>query len=1508
MSGTYDPNDPYSQQKSLGPSYLQNMQDTQARFVATAPQDNATWWGRWFATPLANAGFAAQNAVAAGYMWAQKGISRTIATPLIAANPASKDFGKWSDAWDDSQVVSPGQALTAIPGGISPAFSVLQAVSGKTIFGTTPGALGGVDPTSQSMQDRYANDPLSKIVTGGTDAAIDWYSDPLILGGRLVKAATLPIRTNPVQSLTDIAKISTKMAPGQTYGDAIDKIRAGSWTAGSLNTVIRNADKPELIQSVIKNAPTREEAVTATLAAAGDPVSLQALANIRPYVWEQLRRASLTQSLLDEQLTSIGKVDAAGNITHAWTETADQVARNQRVIEDLTAHDTWLAAATGNGQADSILGTLANQFFSPVKVVNDYRDWRAGMKAQGVFGVWAERTFKAGPYAPVVKVLDYMGSEVPAGIVRVKGKDFAGSGREILATVRAAGGSREQAEHWYSTFASGLTPGDRAKAVVDMEEDLVTTMAARHGLGPDVARKIYGAHSQARQSAMDDYLSKGYFLDDNKHLVKVPWLDSQLADTVPVVDFNRLDEALTEHADDIAATFSAASAKETGEMWLSMFSQVWKPAVLLRVGYTVRNVGEAYIAGAVATSRLYGNPGVGAGHWLYNRMQNAGRASSDPGALLRDPAALMDTATSREVLLAHAAELEAQRTEWSGRLAELQGTAAKAAAPTQLSLLDPVVDAEQLARDIARHHAELDQIGMDLDQTRQALDDMAALKPKPNKHLGEKDTDMYGYNIPGAFGGPAGAMARQTASAGVTVKMQQRTVDSAGMEAKLIGRLQRTGAYRTVTTQDVDYFDNAAHLANTIVHNSELAKAVITQDPSDVITWLRTKPHGRGVARELNLAPDEVAPHVLKLRAALFRYFPDDTLRQRIVAGEVSATDVANRLAGRTDLSPMHGEELESLTKHTLGEKYDKVVTRAFQVLGTMPEDHLARWPFYNAVYMSTMRSLVLKNWDHLQTLSHDQAQALISGEFQSAARARATKSLKTTMYTVERRTSPAQALRYISPFFQVTQNRALYYGRQLIDNPVNMARLFLGWNAIQTVKDSFGNDMVHVHLPGPVANFLGLQDTPDLAFNKQSLNLLFQGEPWYSPGWGPVVVAPAAKILRDNPDSIPPWIKSMVGPHGLGLFPTNDYGSNDWNQLIPTTLRRAIPWTQDEGSQDWLNSYAQIATTEAWRFSTGQRADKPTDAEIKDRTDALWLFRLGAAGLLPAQPTLKGPLAGMQDIYRQDQQTYGKDADTKFLADHPDYYDFMISLTRNPTGIGATDANVGMSKKYADLIGKFNNPGWGGIIINDPNNTSFDSDAYNWQNGRLITPSSDLKYRGQQSVSAALDQRLIDRGWHDYHALTAWRDAQVAQSGIADNSPQAKMLAQYVAYRREQIGQSNPTWWKQYMQQDNAFYAKNAQDLASILTEPNFVKDNAQRLPWLASARDYLVLRSWMTDQLAARKRNGLSGSITAQSNADLADYFAYRRKQLAASDPAWATYQERMFNHDDLTEVPGP
>ena len=89
--------------------------------------------------------------------------------------------------------------------------------------------------------------------------------------------------------------------------------------------------------------------------------------------------------------------------------------------------------------------------------------------------------------------------------------------------------------------------------------------------------------------------------------------------------------------------------------------------------------------------------------------------------------------------------------------------------------------------------------------------------------------------------------------------------------------------------------------------------------------------------------------------------------------------------------------------------------------------------------------------------------------------------------YTVDRRTAPADAARYLMPFFQVTQNRLTYYGSQVLENPQNMARLFLGWNAIHSTKNRYGEDVVMAHLPGPVAKMLGLQEGTVLQFNKQS-------------------------------------------------------------------------------------------------------------------------------------------------------------------------------------------------------------------------------------------------------------------------------------------------------------------------------------------------------------------------------------------------------------------------------------
>ena len=151
-------------------------------------------------------------------------------------------------------------------------------------------------------------------------------------------------------------------------------------------------------------------------------------------------------------------------------------------------------------------------------------------------------------------------------------------------------------------------------------------------------------------------------------------------------------------------------------------------------------------------------------------------------------------------------------------------------------------------------------------------------------------------------------------------------------------------------------------------------------------------------------------------------------------------------------------------------------------------------------------------------------------------------------------------------------------------------------------------------------------------------------------------------------------------------------------------------------------------------------------------------------------------------------------------------------------------------------------------------------------------------------------------------------RDSLTASLGWTSTPPAARAIRGFLAGPVGAASQNdNPEWALEYAQQDYAYYAKNAADLAHIVYGQEVRHRQAERLPWIGTAQAYLTIRQQINDELDARGNAGGSANIQAKSNADLAVIWESRKQQLADLDPSWAEIDSRFFANDDLGVVPG-
>ena len=221
----------------------------------------------------------------------------------------------------------------------------------------------------------------------------------------------------------------------------------------------------------------------------------------------------------------------------------------------------------------------------------------------------------------VARVWRYASAEAPSGLVRLSGISAQESAREVRAmlnSIRMYGGAEKTVtitladgtsvvkqvggqaakEKMLTDFVNALTEGgvagrdNAALALKRMEEQIVEDIGHYYDFHPDVVRGIYKQVDSSRQALRKQITETGFWTEgkvDNR----APYLETHLQDAEIMAPWRAIERKVYRTRKD-DSTFSALA--DTGKQWTAdtygAFQDLWRPATLLRLGYTQRNVAE----------------------------------------------------------------------------------------------------------------------------------------------------------------------------------------------------------------------------------------------------------------------------------------------------------------------------------------------------------------------------------------------------------------------------------------------------------------------------------------------------------------------------------------------------------------------------------------------------------------------------------------------------------------------------------------------------------------------------------------------------------------------------------------------------------------------------------------------------------------------------------------------------------------------------------------------------
>lgn len=212
-------------------------------------------------------------------------------------------------------------------------------------------------------------------------------------------------------------------------------------------------------------------------------------------------------------------------------------------------------------------------------------------------------------YHPIIAVYNFglrkVGDsfmEKPAGYVNLNDSD---SFREIQAfgelLRRVVGKEAAQPiidDHVSAYMRAGGTPELRARVVESFEDLAIGAINRKVGLSDDAATTIWSQYKSRRETARQMIKDRKFLMTNDDVILKIPYLERQGANALPMVDLENYARVLEKNKGVLNSLGRNLDIVDPDAMRYAtgILNDMWKASVLLRLGYTIRNMTEASLS------------------------------------------------------------------------------------------------------------------------------------------------------------------------------------------------------------------------------------------------------------------------------------------------------------------------------------------------------------------------------------------------------------------------------------------------------------------------------------------------------------------------------------------------------------------------------------------------------------------------------------------------------------------------------------------------------------------------------------------------------------------------------------------------------------------------------------------------------------------------------------------------------------------------------------------------
>ena len=716
--------------------------------------------------------------------------------------------------------------------------------------------------------------------------------------------------------------------------------------------------------------------------------------------------------------------------------------------------------------------------------------------------------------------------------------------------------------------------------------------------------------------------------------------------------------------------------------------------------------------------------------------------------------------------------------------------------------------------------------------------------------------------------------------------------------------------YIMVNPGDTQYWDELVQSGIQFVED-EVAKRVLQgQSAESIIKWMKS-PNARYYRDDMKTPIRGVSDYVANRVEMVERYLPTEKSRQMVLDGNVSPAQLKAELGNLiestvTPLSPIHGREV---TEKVRNWGFRPVTNWVFNLIGDLPETHLNRQPFYDTVWRKEFNARVANAREQGTELSKEVLEGI-----NRAAKAQALRDLKETLYTIEQYSTMAKYLRFIIPFFPAFQNTASTWARIVARDPAVIPRADTLWNlpnSLGMVVDDNGEVVPYdrygfirggesnwIIMPQPIRDYSIEKFGIPFDVPQGSLNVAFPGETPYLPGFGPLVTMPVNMFLANKPD-VQKIVRETIGETFYqNIVPFGRTEPETWKLAAPGGWRKLLNWQGGEGNDVYLGIGGAIMRDEHFRWvEGGGLPDEKYSAEgVIEKINAYFTMSVLASfgGPVSISPGSANALALGYWRRLLEDPTLTYDERKKRLEDKfgPNAAVLVTSTSEKVKGVGYTMEEYQQQKKYQDVareLGKID-PDLVGLISSGVPAGEFDQGVYTAL-GMEEVPGTGVPYREKKSLSAMENDLALSTAWDEYNEMKDARDAALEEIGASINSNAARGIREAWNYfKYDFMEQKHGQPWATAINGFDLDQGRTLQGIQVLLNDENFMSEHGNTPMWM-QVREYMETRAAGQQAIA---EGADSGSVN--------DMWAVYREQVRYSSLLFSDFFDMWLDNDDV------